>query len=57
MLGNLTWTERRVLCAALQAQIASFEGVALYRRDRGLSGAEERADDIETLKHLRAQLG
>lgn len=60
MLGNLTMTERRVLCAALRLQLASKEGMALYCRDRELPIHEEdkeRARDIETLKNLLAQLG
>ena len=57
MLGNLTMTKRRVAGAALRAQLASFEGMALYRRDHGLSIDKERAQDIETLKNLLAHLG
>ncbi len=57
MLGNLTPTERRVLCAALRVQLASKEGMALYCRDRGLPTDRERARDIKTLKNLLAQLG
>ena len=57
MLGNLTPTERRVLCAALRAQLASKEGMALYCQDRGLPihyEDRERTRDIETLKNLLA---
>ena len=60
MLGNLTPTERRVLCAALRVQLASKEGMALYCRNRGLPihyEDKERARDIKTLKNLLSQLG
>lgn len=54
---NVTMTERRVLQSALRAQLASKEGMALYRRDRELAADESQDRDIETLKTLLAQLG
>jgi hypothetical protein len=58
MLGpNLTLAERLVLKSALRAQLASFEGMALYRRERGLKADVDQDRSIATLKDLIAQLG